>query len=210
MITAVDTHAGTPMRVITGGVVDLPGVTIFEKMKWLQTEGDELRCRMLREPRGYPAMCCNLILPPSHPEADAGFIIMEQTEYPAMSGGNTIAVATVLLETGMLPMQEPMTELLLESPAGLIPVRAECSQGKVTQVIFQNVPAFAIHIDAKLNVPHLGKAKVDVAWGGMFYVIAEANQFDLELTPQNGAKIAQIGEMLRSAASEQLPTEHPD
>jgi len=210
MITAVDTHAGTPMRVITGGVVDLPGTTIFEKMKWLQTEGDELRRRMLREPRGYPAMCCNLILPPSHPEADAGFIIMEQTEYPAMSGGNTIAVATVLLETGMLPMQEPMTELLLESPAGLIPIRAECSQGKVTQVIFQNVPAFAIHIDAELNVPHLGKTKVDVAWGGMFYVIAEAKQFDLKLTPQNGAKIAQIGEMLRSAASEQLPVEHPD
>jgi proline racemase len=81
MITAVDTHAGTPMRVITGGVVNLPGESIFDKMKWLQTEGDDLRQRMLREPRGYPAMCCNLILPPSHPEADAGFIIMEQTEW---------------------------------------------------------------------------------------------------------------------------------
>ena len=102
MITAVDTHAGTPMRVITGGIVDVPGATIFEKMQWLQAEGDGLRRRMLREPRGYPAMCCNLILPPSDPEADAGFVIMEQTEYPAMSGGNTIAVATVLLETGML------------------------------------------------------------------------------------------------------------
>jgi proline racemase len=210
MITAVDTHAGTPMRVITGGVVNIPGTSIFEKMKWLQTEGDDLRHRMLREPRGYPAMCCNLILPPSHPEADAGFIIMEQTEYPAMSGGNAIAVATVLLETGMLPMQEPVTELSLESPAGLIPIRAECAQGKVTQVTFQNVPAFALHLDAELNVPHLGKAKVDVAWGGMFYVIAEASQFDLELTSQNGAEIARVGEMLRAAASEQLPVEHPD
>lgn len=210
MITAVDTHAGTPMRVITGGVVHVPGSTIFEKMQWLKTNGDELRLRMLREPRGYPAMCCNLILPPTHPDADAGFIIMEQTEYPPMSGGNTISVATVLLETCMLPMQEPVTELVLESPAGLIPVRAECSNGKVTRVTFKNVPAFAIHIDTKLDVPHLGNVIVDIAWGGMFYVIADAKQFDLEITPENGAKIVKIGEMLRAAASEQLPVVHPE
>jgi len=210
MITAVDTHAGTPMRVITGGVVHIPGEAIFEKMKWLKANGDELRQRMLREPCGYPAMCCNLILPPTHPDADAGFIIMEQTEYPPMSGGNTIAIATVLLETGMLPMQEPVTELMLESPAGLIPVRAKCNNGKVTQVTFQNVPAFAIHIDAKLDVPHLGEVMVDIAWGGMFYVIADAKQFDLKIVPENGAKIAKIGEMLRAAASEQLPVVHPE
>ena len=210
MITAVDTHAGTPGRVITGGVVDVPGKTMFEKMKWLESEGDELRQRMLREPRGYPAMCCNLILPPSHPDADAGFIIMEQTEYPAMSGSNTISVVTVLLETGMLPMHEPVSELVLESPAGLIPVRAECANGKVTQVIFQNVPAFAIHLGAELDVPHLGTATVDIAWGGMFFVLADASQFDLEIVPRNGARIAKIGEMLRAAASEQLPVVHPE
>lgn len=210
MITAVDTHAGTPMRVITGGVVDVPGTTILEKWKWLQTKGDELRKMMLREPRGYPAMCCNLILPPTVAEADASFIIMEQTEYPAMSGGNTISVATVLLETGMLPMHEPVTELVLESPAGLIPVRAECKNGKVTQVTFQNVPAFALHLDAEIDVPHLGKVIVDVAWGGMFYVIADASRFDLEITPQNGRRIARIGEMLRAAAIEQLPVVHPE
>jgi proline racemase len=173
MITAVDTHACEPMRVITGGVVDVPGTTMLEKMKWLETEGDELRRRMLREPRGYPPLCCNLILPPTCPEADAGFVVMEQTEYPAMSGGNTIAVATVLLETGMVSMREPVTELVLESPAGLIPVRANCAHGKVTQVTFQNVPAFATHLDIELDVPHLGKVMVDIAWGGMFYVINE-------------------------------------
>ena len=210
MITAVDTHAGEPMRVITGGIVDVPGTTMLEKMKWLETEGDELRQRMLREPRGYPPLCCNLIVPPTCPEADAGFVIMEQTEYPAMSGGNTIAVATVLLETGMVSMREPVTELLLESPAGLIPVRAECAKGKVTQVIFENVPAFATHLDIELDVPHLGKVTVDIAWGGMFYVIADTQQFDVDITPQNGAKIARIGAMLRAAASEQAPVTHPE
>lgn len=210
MIHAVDTHSGEPMRVITGGVIDVPGTTMLEKMKWLETEGDDLRLLMLREPRGYPPQCCNLLLPSSHPDADAGFVIMEQTEYPAMSGGNTISVATVLLETGILPMHEPITEIVLESPGGLIPVRAECCGGKVTNVTFQNVPAFATHLDAELDVPHLGKVVVDVAWGGMFYVIADARQFDLEINPQNGKRIAQIGAMLRAAATEQLPVVHPD
>lgn len=149
MITAVDTHAGEPMRVITGGVPHIPGATVLEKMKWLETEGDDLRLMMLREPRGYPAVCCNLIVPPCHPEADAGFIVMEQTEYPPMSGGNTISVATVLLETGILPMHEPVTELTLESPAGLIGIKADCIEGKVVNVTFENVPAFAVDLDAE-------------------------------------------------------------
>ena len=118
MITAVDIHAGTPMRVITGGIINIPGKTVLEKKKWLETEGDDLRQLMLNEPRGYPAMCCNLLVPPSHPDADAGFIVMEHNEYPPMSGGNTITVATALLETGILPMQEPVTEIVLESPQG--------------------------------------------------------------------------------------------
>ena len=147
---------------------------MFEKMKYLEQHGDDLRKRMLREPRGYPALCCNLILPPTHPDADAGFVIMEQVEYPPMSGTNTICVATVLLETGMLPMREPVTELTLEAPAGLIRVRADVANGKVTGVTFENVPAFAVHLDAPVEVPHLGTVTVDVAWGGMFYVIADA------------------------------------
>ena len=109
-ITAVDAHAcGEPGRVITGGVSDVPGNTMFEKKAYLQRHADGLRKLMLREPRGYPAMCCNVILPPTNPEADAGFVIMEQTEYPAMSGTNTICVTTVLIETGMVPVSEPVT-----------------------------------------------------------------------------------------------------
>src|ERR687889_1748554 len=175
MLQAVDAHAaGEPGRVIVGGVLDVPGASMFEKMEHLRDHGDELRRLMLREPRGYPVLCCNVILPPTHPEAQAGYVIMEQVEYPGMSGTNTMCVVTVLLETGMLPMQEPVTELVLESPAGLIRVRADCANGKVTRVTFRNVPAFATHLDAPVEVPHLGTVRVDVAYGGIFFVLPVA------------------------------------
>jgi proline racemase len=209
-IHAVDTHIGEPMRVITGGVPNIPGETMYDKMKYLEKNDDQLRLMMLREPRGYPPLCCNLIHPAVHPEADAGFIIMEQEEYPVMSGGNTISVATVLLETGMLPMKEPVTKIVLEAPAGLIGIRAECEQGKVKQVTFKNVPAFAAHLDAEIEVPHLGKVTVDVGWGGMFYAIADVRQFPgLELIPEHGAELARTAAMIRQATHEQLPVTHP-
>jgi proline racemase len=211
MISAVDLHAGgEPGRVIVGGVRDVPGRTMFEKRQYLERHHDDLRKRMLREPRGFPAANCNLILPPTSPEADAGFVIMEQVEYPAMSGTNTICVATALLETGMVPMEEPVTELVLEAPAGLVRVQAECSNGKVTRVTFRNVPAFAVHLDRTIDVPHLGPVRVDVAWGGMFYVIADAAPFGLRLTPDEGREIVRIGEMIKAAAQEQLPVTHPE
>ncbi|UCC71985.1 MAG: proline racemase family protein [Gemmatimonadota bacterium] len=211
MITAVDAHAGgEPGRVIVGGVVDVPGATMFEKKVYLERQRDDLRARMLHEPRGYPALCCNVILPPTHPDADAGFVIMEQTEYPAMSGSNTICVATVLIETGMVRAREPVTELVLEAPAGLIPIRAEVSNGKVTNVTFENVPAFVTHLDAEIELPNLGVVTVDVAYGGMFYVLADAEHFGLRLLPEEGAEIARIGSLLRAAAREQLPVAHPE
>jgi len=210
-IHAVDAHAaGEPGRVITGGVVGVPGQTMFDKMVWLRTHGDSLRRLMLREPRGYPAANCNLILPSNHPEADAGFVIMEHVEYPGMSGTNTICVVTVLLETGMLAMREPVTELILEAPAGLIRVRAECARGKVTAVRFRNVASFATHLDAIVEVPTLGAVMVDVAYGGMFYVIADATQFGLRLTADEGADIVRIGELVKAATREQLPVVHPE
>jgi len=211
MITAVDAHAaGEPGRVIVGGVLDVPGRTMFEKMVYLREQRDDLRKRMLREPRGYPALCCNLVLPPTHPDADAGFVIMEQVEYPPMSGSNTICTATVLLETGMIPMKEPVTEFTLEAPAGLVRIRAECANGKVRAVTFRNVPAFAVHLDAKVEVPRLGTVSVDVAYGGMFYVIAEAEPLGLRLTPDEGREIVRLGEMIKAATREQLPVVHPE
>jgi len=211
VIQAVDAHAGgEPGRVIVGGVEDVPGASMFDKMAWLQANRDDLRLRMLREPRGYPAANCNLILPSNHPEADAGYVIMEQVEYPGMSGTNTMCVVTVLLETGLLPMVEPVTELTLEAPAGLIRVRAACRDGKVTGVTFRNVPAFATHLDVHVEVPQLGTVTVDVAYGGMFYVIADAEAFGLRLTPDEGRDITRITEMIKAAAADQLPVLHPD
>jgi proline racemase len=211
LINAVDLHAaGEPGRVITGGVLDVPGDSMFAKAQYFQQHHDDLRLRMLREPRGYPATCCNLILPPTRPEAQAGFIIMEQVEYPPMSGTNAICVATALLETGMLPMREPVTELVLEAPAGLIGIRAECRDGKVTRVTFKNVPAFAVYLDKPVEVPGLGTVSVDVAWGGMFYVIADAERLGLRLTPDEGSEITRLSQMILLATQEQWPVTHPD
>jgi len=211
MITAVDAHAGgEPGRVIVGGVLDVPGQTMFEKKVYLETRADSLRRRMLREPRGYPAANCNLILSPTHPDADAGFVIMEQTEYPPMSGTNTICVVTVLIETGMVPAREPITRLKLETPAGIVAVEAEVADGKVTRVTFENVPAFAVHLDAPVEVPTLGTVMVDVAYGGMFYVIADAARLGLRLVPDEARDIARLGEMIKAATHEQLPAVHPE
>jgi proline racemase len=211
MIQAVDAHAeGEPGRVIVGGVLDVPGATMFEKMQHLATHGDALRRCMLREPRGFPAANCNLVLPATHPDADAGFVIMEHVEYPGMSGTNTICTATVLLETGMLTMTEPVTVITLEAPAGLIRIRAACAGGKVKSITFQNVPAFAVYLDRAVEVPKLGTVTVDVAYGGMFYAIADARAFGLKLTPDEGRDIVRITEMIKRAAREQLPVTHPE
>jgi len=211
MITAVDLHAcGEPGRVITGGVLDIPGRTMFEKKAYLEQHADGLRKRMLREPRGYPAANCNLLLPPTNPQAHAGFVIMEQVEYPPMSGTNTICVVTALIETGMIAAREPVTTLILETPAGLISVEAQVETGKVRSVSFENVPAFATHLEQHIEVPHLGTVSVDVAYGGMFYVIAEAQPLGFRLSPDEGRDIVRIGEMIKAAAREQLPVVHPE
>jgi proline racemase len=210
-VTAVDAHAcGEPGRVIVAGVPDVPGDTMFDKMVYLREHHDDLRKLMLREPRGYPAANCNLLLPPTRPEADAGFVIMEQTEYPPMSGTNTMCVTTVLIETGIVKATEPVTELVLETPAGLVHVTADVRDDKVTRVTFRNVPAFAVHVDAIVDVPEIGPVMVDVAWGGMFYVIADATQFGLRLDPDEGRKIVRIGEMIKAATRDALPVAHPE
>lgn len=210
-ISAIDLHAGgEPGRVITGGVPDVPGATMFEKKNYIERHMDDLRLRMLREPRGYPASNCNLLLPPTIPGADAGFVIMEQVEYPPMSGSNTICVVTALIETGMVAARTGINYLKLDTPAGLVEVEAEVVDGKVVQVMFKNVPCFAVHLDAPVEVPTLGTVTVDVAYGGMFYVIAEAAALGLTLTPGDARDIVRVGEMIKAAAREQLPVVHPE
>jgi proline racemase len=210
VITAVDAHAGgEPGRVIVGGVSDVPGATMLEKRNHLAAEGDRLRQLMLREPRGYPALCANLVLPPTRPEADAGFVIMEQAEYPAMSGSNTICTATVLINEGLVPVNEPITELTLEAPAGLIRIRAAVRDGRARSITFENVPAYAARLDVPVEVPGVGSVTVDVAWGGMFYALTDAAALGLRLTPDEGREIVRLGEMVKAAAREQIPVSHP-
>ncbi len=210
-LTCFEAHAeGEPGRVIVDGVGDIPGDSVFAQMRHLQQHRDDIRLSMLREPRGYPALCANILVAPKHPDADIGLIIMEQSEYAPMSGSNLICATTVMLETGVIPMQEPETKVTVETPAGLVTVCATCQSGKVTKVTFQNVPAFALHLDAPLTVPGLGTIAVDIAWGGMFFVLANADELGISLTADNGRQICQISEMIRHAATEQLAVQHPD
>ena len=211
MITAVGAHAeGEPNEVITGGGLNIPGATMFEKARWLETKGDDLRAFLLHEPRGKVSLCTNLILPTNHPEAQAGYVIIEPASYPPMSGTNTICTVTVLLETGMIPMVEPVTDVVLEAPGGLIRVRAECEDGKVKSVTFRNLPSFVLHRDAIIEVEGHGSLRVDVAYGGMLYVVADAADCGFGITPDEAADLSAVGEKVKRAAAEQLPAVHPE
>src|SRR6266849_5272426 len=153
-ITVIGCHAGGEIgNVIVGGVRPPAGATVFDQMQTLKREGDSLRRLILREPRGSVACHANLVVPATRPDCDAGFIIMEPTDYPAMSGSNTICTATVLLETGMVAMTEPVTDLVLETPAGLVRVRARSENGRCRSVTFQNLPAYVVDLDVSVYVP---------------------------------------------------------
>jgi proline racemase len=210
VITVVDCHAGGEVgNVVVGGVLPPPGATVFEQMLALEAD-DSLRRLLLREPRGSVATHANLIVPSQRDDCAAGYIIMEPTEYPAMSGSNTICVATVLLETGMVEMQEPETVMRLEAPAGVVEVRAQCRDGKCESVELTNVPSYADRLDAPLEVDGLGTLTVDVAFGGMWYAIADARALGFALEPSEARDLSDTGESIRLAAREQLPCVHPE
>jgi len=209
-ITVVGCHAGGEVgNVVIGGVIAPPGETVFERMVALRTD-DRLRKLLLREPRGSVAVHANLIVPSLRPDCDAGFIIMEPTEYPPMSGSNTICVATVLLETGMVELREPETTLRLEAPAGVVEVTAACRDGRCESVELTNVPSFADRLAAPLDVDGIGTIEVDVAFGGMWYAIADAGALGFALEPGEARELSRIGELIRIAAREQLPCVHPE
>jgi proline racemase len=209
-ITVVGCHAGGEIgNVIVGGVAAPPGNSVFERMLALRAD-DSLRRLLLREPRGSVAVHANLVVPSLRPECDAGFIIMEPTEYPAMSGSNTICVATVLLETGMVEMREPETLLRLEAPAGVVEATARCRDGRCESVELTNVLCFADRIDAPLEVEGLGTIAVDVAFGGMWYAIADAAALGFALEPAEARELSRVGELIRAAARDQFPCAHPE
>jgi proline racemase len=211
ILNVVDCHSeGEPSRIVTGGVVDVPGHTMFDKRMHLLEHRDELRQFLLAEPRGLASLSADVVLPSSHPDADFGFVIMESTDYPAMSGTNVMNTATVLLETGMVPMTEPVTRFNLEAPAGIIEITAECRDGKCERVTFVNQPAFAVQLDAQVEVPELGTVTVDVAYGGAFFVFADAAALGFEIVAHEAGELSRLGQLIKHAAAEQLPIVHPD
>lgn len=202
-------HAGGEVGdVITGGVAPPPGATMWEKSRHIARD-DRLRRFVLNEPRGGVFRHVNLLVPPTDPRADMGFIIMEPCDTPPMSGSNTICVATVLLETGILPMQEPETRLTLEAPGGLVAVRARCEAGRVTQIALENLPSFAARLDATLDVAGLGRTPVDTGFGGDSFVVVDPATLGLALTPENARHLAETGTRITRAATEQLGFDHP-
>lgn len=209
-ITVVGCHAGGEIgNVVVGGVLPPPGRTLFEQMEALAAD-DSLRRLLLREPRGSVAVHANLVLPSKRADCDAAFIIMEPTEYPAMSGSNSMCVATVLLETGMVEMREPETRLRLEAPGGVIDVLARCRSGHVESVEIQNVPAFAQSLGTPLDVDGFGRISVDVAYGGMWYAIADAAELGLAVEAAQARELCRAGEAIRLAARDRIQCVHPE
>jgi len=210
-ITVVGCHAGGEIgNVVTGGVLPPAGATVFEQMQTLRSEGDWLRRLLLREPRGSVACHANLVVPATRADCDAGFIIMEPTEYPPMSGSNMICTTTVLLETGIVQMREPETVVRLEAPGGVVEARARCRAGRCESVEFTNVPCFCERVDAPLEVQGLTTLTVDVSYGGMWYAIADARALGFSIEPSEACDLSLVGERIRAAAREQLPCVHPE
>ena len=209
-IHVISAHAeGEVGDVIVGGVVPPPGGTLWEQRSFIARDGT-LRNFVLNEPRGGVFRHVNLLVPPKNPEADAAFIIMEPEDTPPMSGSNSICVSTVLLDGGLIPMQEPETHLTLETPGGLIRVRAECRNGKAERIFVRNLPSFADRLDRPLEVPGLETLQVDTAYGGDSVVLVDAAALGLEIVEAEARDIARLGVVIINAANEQLGFSHPE
>ncbi|MFD4599410.1 proline racemase family protein [Streptomyces sp. NPDC058464] len=209
-IHAIDVHAeGEPGRVLIGSHLHVRGATMAERLEYCEKHLDELRRLLLREPRGYPALCGALILPPADPAADFGLVVLEQGGFRPMSGSNLICAVTALVETGAVPVTEPVTELTVDTAVGLVRVRADIENGKATRVTFANVPAFAVALDHVLELPEYGLVPVDIVFGGQFYVQARAADLGVRLDPSAAKELTRAGSVLRTAAQQQFPVAHP-
>jgi len=208
-IEVVGCHAeGEVGDVIVGGVAVPPGDTVWDQSRWVANDG-RLRRLMLNEPRGGVFRHMNLLVPPTDPAADIGFIIMEPEDTPPMSGSNSMCVATVILETGIVAMTEPLTTVVLQAPGGLVEVVAECEGAKVTKVTIRNVASFVSSLDLRLDVEGLGSIRVDTAFGGDSFVMVDAEDLGVRLDPDEGRHLAELGTRITRAANEQLEFAHP-
>ncbi|MCK0141711.1 proline racemase family protein [Aliiroseovarius sp. F20344] len=209
-IHVVSAHAeGEVGDVIVGGVAPPPGDTVWEQRNFI-AEDQTLRNFVLNEPRGGVFRHVNLLVPPKHPDADAAWIIMEPEDTPPMSGSNSICVSTVLLDSGILPMNEPETHLTLEAPGGLVRVRAECRNGKAERIHVRNVPSFADKIAVPLEVEGVGTLTVDTAYGGDSFVVVDAQSLGFEIVESEAKDIARLGVKITNAANDQLGFSHPE
>lgn len=209
-IDVVECHAaGEVGDVVVGGVAPPPGDTLWAQSRFIEKDG-RLKNFLLNEPRGGVFRHCNLLVPPKHRGADAAFIIMEPETVPPMSGSNTICVATVLLETGIVEMQEPETRLLLEAPGGLVEVTAQCENGSVVSVTLTNIASFADRLDAPLELPGRGAVNVDIAFGGDSFVVVDAGAMGFSLTVDEARDLTVEGMKIAAAAEEQIGFAHPE
>jgi proline racemase len=210
-ITMIEAHAeGEVGRIVTGGVIDVPGATMLDKMNHINNVDDSLRRFLVNEPRGCAQMSTNVIFAPTDPAADVAYMIFQGDKAHAMSGSNSICLVTVLLETGMLKMNEPETIVTIETPAGLVRARATCADGKCERVTLDMPPAFADRLDAVVAVEGLGSVTVDITFGGIFYGLIDPTQFGLDIAPENARKLVEIGTRVHRAINDQLEIRHPE
>lgn len=196
-------------KVITGGVVDIPGKTMLDKMNYINEVDDSLRKLVVLEPRGCLQMSVNLLLTPTHPDAHAGFIVLQADKAHPMSGSNSICVVTTLLEMGMVPMQEPETTVVLDTPAGLVTARATCKDGRCLSISLDMVPAFVDQLDIEVQTAEHGLIKADLAFGGVYYALVDVEQTGLSIEPRHARQLADLGVALRDQINRQFSVQHP-
>ena len=210
IISTIDAHAaGEPLRIITAGVPPLPGATILERRRYMATHYDHLRQTLLFEPRGHADMYGAILTPPVSPGADVGVLFLTNEGYSTMCGHGVIALTTVLLETGMLPRREPRTEVVYDSPAGLIRARAAVAGARVTSVTFQNVPSFRFAQDIRVATSR-GNVRADVAFGGAFYALVNAADLGVEVLPKHASLLTQLGMDVKRAVEREFEVVHPE
>ncbi len=211
MFNAVDSHTeGMPTRVITSGVGTLPGATMADRRLYMMNERDDLRTLLMTEPRGHSAMSGAILQPPTRPDADVGVVFIEVSGCLPMCGHGTIGTATVLVETGLVPVKEPITDIRIETPAGLVHAAVRVSDGHARSVTFQNVPAYLHLRDAQVEVDGLGAVTLDVAWGGNYYAILPAASVGLDVRPDQHDELIRVGLRIIDAVNEQLEFAHPE
>jgi proline racemase len=209
-ITTIDAHtAGEPFRVITGGYPELPGETILARRRYAKEKLDHLRTALMWEPRGHADMYGCIVTPPVSPEADIGILFMHNEGYSTMCGHGIIGMATVALETGLLPMRTPETTIKMDTPAGLVTAHARVQDGRVQSVYFYNVPSFALALDQVVHVPGLGPVRYDIAFGGAFYAFVQAEEVGLSCTPDHFRPLIEKGMAIKRAIMSSRPVPHP-